>query len=460
MQNANIWIFFCAKYLINKGVEEEMERLTVAFLTLGCKVNYYETEKMMEQFRERGFHIGEFSEKADIYIINTCTVTNIADRKSRQMIHRAKKKNPDSLVVAVGCYVESGGEALLQDDAIDAAFSNKDKAVLADLVMERFQLEKKERTTEVEHLKTDRTRAYLKVQDGCNQFCSYCMIPYVRGNGVLKSTPKEEVLEQIRQLAEQKYQEVVITGIHLSSYGIDFSEEINFVKLEGRPLLELIREAAEIPGIERIRLGSLEPRIITESFLDSLSQIPQFCPHFHLSLQSGCDTVLKRMNRHYTAGDYRERVNLIRQYFDHPAITTDVIVGFPGETEEEFQITRDFLKDIQMADIHVFPYSARSGTKAAAMEHQVSPEIKKKRTEILIGDTLEYRKAYSGYFLGKKEKVLFEDTTVENGKEYLTGHNERYVRIGVTSEYAEKCGIVPNSIHEIMVEKVFCGENG
>lgn len=460
MQNANIWIFFCAKYLINKGVEEEMERLTVAFLTLGCKVNYYETEKMMEQFRECGFHIGEFSEKADIYIINTCTVTNIADRKSRQMIHRAKKKNPNSLVVAVGCYVESGGEDLLQDDAIDAAFSNKDKAVLADLVMERFRLERKEKTTEVEHLKTDRTRAYLKVQDGCNQFCSYCMIPYVRGNGVLKSTPKEEVLEQIRRLAEQKYKEVVITGIHLSSYGIDFSEEINFVKLEGRPLLELIREAAEIPGIERIRLGSLEPRIITESFLESLSEIPQFCPHFHLSLQSGCDTVLKRMNRHYTAGDYRERVDLIRQYFDHPAITTDVIVGFPGETEEEFQITRDFLKDIQMADIHVFPYSARSGTKAAAMEHQVLPEIKKKRTEILIGDTMEYRKAYSEYFLGKKEKVLFEDTTVESGKEYLTGHNERYVRIGVTSEYAEKCGIVPNSIHEIMVEKVFCGENG
>lgn len=435
-----------------------MERRTVAFLTLGCKVNYYETEKMMEQFREQGFDICEFSEKADIYIINTCTVTNIADRKSRQMIHRAKKKNPDSLVVAVGCYVESGGEALLEDKAIDAAFSNKEKARLAEVIVEKFKLTKKEKATTVESLKTDRTRAYLKIQDGCNQFCSYCMIPYVRGNGVLKSTPKEEVLEQIQKLAKQGYKEVVLTGIHLSSYGIDFSQEINFVKLEGRPLLELIQKAAEIPGMERIRLGSLEPRIITESFLEPLSHISQFCPHFHLSLQSGCDTVLKRMNRHYTAKEYKEKVELLRQYFEHPAITTDVIVGFPAESEEEFRETRDFLREIGMADIHVFPYSMRNGTKAAAMDNQISPEIKKKRTEILIRDTMEYRKEYSGLFLGKEEKVLFEDTTVENGKTYLVGHNERYVKIGILLEEAEKKGFVPNTIHEVTVEKVFLGE--
>lgn len=435
-----------------------MERRTVAFLTLGCKVNYYETEKMMEQFREQGFDICEFSEKADIYIINTCTVTNIADRKSRQMIHRAKKKNPDSLVVAVGCYVESGGEALLEDKAIDAAFSNREKARLAEVIVEKFKLTKKEKATTVESLKTDRTRAYLKIQDGCNQFCSYCMIPYVRGNGVLKSTPKEEVLEQIQKLAKQGYKEVVLTGIHLSSYGIDFSQEINFVKLEGRPLLELIQKAAEIPGMERIRLGSLEPRIITESFLEPLSHISQFCPHFHLSLQSGCDTVLKRMNRHYTAKEYKEKVELLRQYFEHPAITTDVIVGFPAESEEEFRETRDFLREIRMADIHVFPYSMRNGTKAAAMDNQISPEIKKKRTEILIRDTMEYRKEYSRLFLGKEEKVLFEDTTVENGKTYLVGHNERYVKIGVLLEEAEKKGFVPNTIHEVTVEKVFLGE--
>lgn len=437
-----------------------MERRTVAFLTLGCKVNYYETEKMMEQFRERGFHICEFSEKADIYIINTCTVTNIADRKSRQMIHRAKKKNPDSLVVAVGCYVESGKEALLADKAIDAAFSNREKPMLADKVMERFRLAERERTTVVESLKTDRTRAYLKIQDGCNQFCSYCMIPYVRGNGHLKSTPEEEVLEQIRALSGQGYKEVVLTGIHLSSYGIDFSDEINFVKLEGRPLLHLIQKAAEIPGIERIRLGSLEPRIITESFLQPLSRIPQFCPHFHLSLQSGCDSVLKRMNRHYTAEEYREKVELLRRCFENPAVTTDVIVGFPAESEEEFGQTRKFLEEIRLADIHVFPYSMRSGTRAAAMEQQIPPDIKKKRAEILIGDTARYRSEYGGQFLGRKEKVLFEDTAVESGKTYLAGHNERYVKIGVLLEEAEKKGFLPNTIHEITVEKVFSGRNG
>lgn len=437
-----------------------MKRQTVAFLTLGCKVNYYETEKMMEQFRERGFDICEFSEKADIYIINTCTVTNIADRKSRQMIHRAKKKNPDSLVVAVGCYVESGKEKLLADKAIDAVFKNSEKPMLADRVMDYFELAGGEKTTVVEPLKTERTRAYLKIQDGCNQFCSYCMIPYVRGNGRLKSMLEEEALEQIYQLAGQGYKEVVLTGIHLSSYGIDFSNEINFVKLEGRPLLELIQKAAEIPGIERIRLGSLEPRIITEKFLSPLSHIPQFCPHFHLSLQSGCNSVLKRMNRHYTAEEYREKVELLRRYFENPAVTTDVIVGFPAESEEEFQQTRRFLQEIRLADIHVFPYSMRSGTKAAAMEQQILPDIKRKRTEILIEDTKQYRSEYGSLFLGRKEKVLFEDTTVENGTTYLAGHNERYVKIGVPAEEAEKKGFLTNEIHEITVEKVFLGGNG
>ncbi len=432
------------------------ERRRVAFLTLGCKVNFYETEKMMEQFQKAGFEIVDFSDSADIYIVNTCTVTNIADRKSRQMLHRAKKKNPQSLVAAVGCYVESDSERLKTDSAVDAYFTNDDKENIAGRMIEQFSLERTERlaagSRDVRH---ERTRTYIKVQDGCNQFCTYCLIPYVRGRGKLRSMPEEQVIAEVELLAQKGCREVVLTGIHLSSYGVERMGTADFIKAKGEPLLELIRRVAQVDGIERIRLGSLEPRIISEVFLQELAKIEQLCPHFHLSLQSGCDSVLQRMNRRYTSDEYREKVKLLRQYFSCPAITTDVIVGFPGETEEEFDKTREYLKELQLADIHVFPYSPRAGTKAADMPAQVSPEEKKRRVDCLIADTVCYRRNYGNLFQGQMEKVLFEDTEERNGVCYLMGHNERYVKIGVPLAEAEESGYRENEIHEVRVQHIF-----
>lgn len=437
--------------------------MKVAFLTLGCKVNFYETEKMIGQFRERGCSVVEFSEQADIYVINTCTVTNIADRKSRQMIHRAKKKNPNGYIVAVGCYVESGGEALRDDPAVDAVFSNREKDSVAELVLRALGAVRGDgsgtdepggRDSVEQPFRKDRTRAYLKIQDGCNQFCSYCMIPYVRGGGKLSSMPAEKVVCEVRQLAAKGYKEVVLTGIHLSSYGVDSSDAREFVRHGGTPLLSVIRAAAGVEGIHRIRLGSLEPRIISERFAEELAGIPKICPHFHLSLQSGCDAVLKRMNRHYTTVEYKNRVELLRKYFARPAITTDVIVGFPGETEGEFEQTRAFLQEIKLADIHVFKYSPRTGTKAAGMEEQVPSRIKNDRSERLIRDVEKYRREYGAYFMGKTERILFEDTVVEEGEAYLSGRNERYVRIGVPLETARKKGYWENEIRDVKVEKI------
>lgn len=433
------------------------ERRRVAFLTLGCKVNFYETEKMMEQFQIAGFEIVDFSDSADIYIVNTCTVTNIADRKSRQMLHRAKKKNPQSLVAAVGCYVESDSERLKEDSTVDAYFTNGDKENIAERMIEQFSLERKSRLTAAgsRDVRHERTRAYIKVQDGCNQFCTYCLIPYVRGRGKLRSMPEEQVIAEVELLAQKGCREVVLTGIHLSSYGVERMGTADFVKAKGEPLLELIRRVAQVDGIERIRLGSLEPRIISEVFLQELAKIEQLCPHFHLSLQSGCDSVLQRMNRRYTSDEYREKVKLLRQYFACPAITTDVIVGFPGETEEEFDKTREYLKELQLADIHVFPYSPRAGTKAADMPAQVSPEEKKRRVDCLIADTVCYRRNYGNLFQGQMEKVLFEDTEERDGVCYLMGHNERYVKIGVPLAEAEESGYRENEIHEVRVQHIF-----
>ena len=428
--------------------------MKVAFLTLGCKVNFYETEKMMEQFRKKGFTVVDFKEKADVYIINTCTVTNIADRKSRQMLHRARKMNPDGYVVAVGCYVESSGGAWKADPAVDAAFSNEEKMSVAERVMQELGIAPGSSGDGGRLLPKERTRACLKIQDGCNQFCSYCMIPYVRGKGKLVSTPCREVLSEVKRLASQGYKEVVLTGIHLSSYGVDGTDARAFVRSGGKPLLSVIRETAAVEGIRRIRLGSLEPRIISEEFLKELVQIPEVCPHFHLSLQSGCDTVLERMNRHYTAVEYKEKVSLLRRYFVQPAVTTDVIVGFPGETEEEFCQTREFLQELGLADIHVFKYSPRSGTPAAVMANQIPPQEKNRRSDILLGDTGEYRRRYGESFLGRTERVLFEETTVEDGKSYLSGYNERYVRIGVPMEKAKENGYLENEIYDIRVEKI------
>ncbi len=430
--------------------------MRAAFLTLGCKVNFYETEKMMEQFCQRGFEIVDFKERADVYIINTCTVTNMADRKSRQMIHRAKKKNPQSFVAAVGCYVESGGDALLEDPAIDAAFSNRDKLTVAEQVVQRLGLAEGSTNVELERgiLSQDRTRSFLKIQDGCNQFCSYCIIPYVRGGGRLVSTPPGEVVSQVRELAAAGYKEVVLTGIHLSSYGVESSDAREFVRAKGEPLLAVVREAARVEGIRRIRLGSLEPRIVSEEFLEGLAQIDEVCPHFHLSLQSGCDTVLQRMNRHYTAVEYKEKVDMLRRYFHEPAVTTDVIVGFPGETEDEFQRTRGFLRDIRLADMHVFKYSPRTGTPAAVMGEQISPELKSLRSDLLISDAEEYRREYGERFIGQTEQVLFEETTVENRETYLYGHTGRYVKVGVPLPEAQEKGYQENEIYEVRIGKI------
>ena len=437
--------------------------MRVGFLTLGCKVNSYETEKMKIKFEEQRHTVVAFEEKADVYIVNTCTVTNIADRKSRKMLHRAKRRNPDSLVVAAGCYVDSSDKKGEKDSSVDLFVTNAMKEDLVAFVVEAMKernivpMQVTEEEFEKEHHMTKEamaqkhTRAYLKVQNGCNQYCTYCIIPYVRGP--LSSKPVEDVVYEVEQLAKDGIQEVVLTGIHLSSYGVDLTECKNFLELEGRMLLKLIRNVAKVDGIERIRLGSLEPRIITKNFLEELSQIPEVCPHFHLSLQSGCDQTLRRMNRHYSADEYEAGVKMIRAYFKHPAITTDIIVGFPQETEEEFEATCAFARRIAFAQIHVFKYSRRQGTMADAMTGQVDETIKNQRSEKLIGIEKELEKEYQKYFIGKKEEVLLEEVQLIEGREYVVGYNERYVRIAVSCtempDAKERC----NTIATVKIER-------
>ena len=404
---------------------------TAALHNLGCKVNSYETEAMQQLLEEAGYEIVSFHEKADVYIINTCSVTNIADRKSRQMLHRAKKQNPEAVVVAAGCYVQSAAEELKADLAVDVIIGNNKKQDLVPILEEYFKdrtdsshvIEINE-THEYERLSihkiADHTRAFLKVQDGCNQFCSYCIIPYTRGR--VRSRRPEEVVAEVRELAAAGYQEVVLTGIHLSSYGMDFKEE------ERENLLSLIRQVHEVEGIRRIRLGSLEPRIITDDFAKALASMPKFCPHFHLSLQSGCDETLKRMNRHYTTEEYAAGCDILRRYFDNPAITTDVIVGFPGETEEEFEATKAFLERIGFYEMHIFKYSRRAGTRADRMPEQVPEQIKNVRSEALLLLEKQMSKAYRESFLGKKKTVLLEEKTEIGGRAYMIGHTMEYVK--------------------------------
>ena len=404
---------------------------TAALHNLGCKVNSYETEAMQQLLEEAGYEIVSFHEKADVYIINTCSVTNIADRKSRQMLHRAKKQNPEAVVVAAGCYVQSAAEELKADLAVDVIIGNNKKQDLVPILEEYFKdrtdsshvIEINE-THEYERLSihkiADHTRAFLKVQDGCNQFCSYCIIPYTRGR--VRSRRPEEVVAEVRELAAAGYQEVVLTGIHLSSYGVDFKEE------ENENLLSLIRQVHEVEGIRRIRLGSLEPRIITDDFAKALASMPKFCPHFHLSLQSGCDETLKRMNRHYTTEEYAAGCDILRRYFDNPAITTDVIVGFPGETEEEFEATKAFLERIGFYEMHIFKYSRRAGTRADRMPEQVPEQIKNVRSEALLLLEKQMSKAYRESLLGKKKTVLLEEKTEIGGRAYMIGHTMEYVK--------------------------------
>ncbi|MGC4019907.1 MAG: tRNA (N(6)-L-threonylcarbamoyladenosine(37)-C(2))-methylthiotransferase MtaB [Muricomes sp.] len=406
----------------------------VALHNLGCKVNAYETAAMQEMLEGAGYEIVPFREGADIYIINTCTVTNIADRKSRQMLHRARKMNPQAVVVAAGCYVQAQEEV---DPCIDIVIGNNKKQDLLSVLQEYTQSQEISKAVidindtklyEDLHLSKsgEHTRAYIKVQDGCNQFCSYCIIPYARGR--VRSRGKDEVLREVEQLAENGYQEVVLTGIHLSSYGIDFAEE------EREDLLSLIQAVHGAEGIKRIRLGSLEPRIITEEFAKSISELPKMCPHFHLSLQSGCDTTLKRMNRRYTSEEYYEKCVLLRKYFENPAITTDVIVGFPGETEEEFQESREFIEKVNFYETHIFKYSKRQGTKAASMEEQVPEQIKAARSDILIALGEERKRAYEKTFIGKEVEVLVEERAKIGEKTMQVGHTKEYIKVALDEQ--------------------------
>ena len=425
-----------------------------ALHNLGCKVNAYETEAMQEMLEKAGYEIVPFKEGADLYVINTCTVTNIADRKSRQMLHRARKMNPDAVVVAAGCYVQAKEKEIQVDDCIDIVLGNNKKQNLIEALEEyvrthnadcnvteneknaknqendrkaEIKMEEIGKTKEYENLHLtkpgDHTRAYIKVQDGCNQFCTYCIIPYARGR--VRSRSMEDVTEEVRTLAENGYKEVVLTGIHLSSYGIDFDKE--------RHLLDLIRAVHQIEGIERIRLGSLEPGIITEEFAEAISKLPKMCPHFHLSLQSGCNATLKRMNRRYTSEEYAERCGILRKYFENPALTTDVIVGFPGETEEEFEASRNFVDSIDFYETHIFKYSRREGTKAAVMPDQVSEGKKSARSAEMIEMGEQKRRAYEESFIGKEVEVLVEEEIERNGEIFWTGHTKEYIKIALQS---------------------------
>ena len=423
-------------------------RKKAALHNLGCKVNAYETEAMQELLEDSGYEIVPFHEKADIYIINTCTVTNMADRKSRQMLHRARKMNPDAIVAACGCYVQEKPEEVA--DCVDIVIGNNRKKEIVHILEEyekgregiRKDLVDIGHTREYEDLHLSRTaehtRAYIKVQDGCNQFCSYCIIPYARGR--VRSRSMESVREEVETLARNGYQEVVLTGIHLSSYGID----------TGTDLLSLIRTVHEVAGIKRIRLGSLEPRIITEEFAEAIAGLPKMCPHFHLSLQSGCTETLKRMNRRYTAEEYYEKCELLRKYFRNPALTTDVIVGFPGETEEEFKASRDFIDKVDFYETHVFKYSRREGTKAAAMPDQVPEEEKTRRSNILLDLSRKKQAAYEQRLLGMTQEVLIEEEIRRNGEIYQVGHTREYVKIGIRTE--EK---LANRLVQIEIENPF-----
>jgi len=412
----------------------------VALHNLGCKVNAYETEAMQEMLEKEGYEIVPFKEGADIYIINTCTVTNIADRKSRQMLHRARKMNPNAIVVAAGCYVQAQeNEHHELDSCIDIVIGNNKKQDLIQILDEYESKCKTEEvidinhTNEYENLNLSRTgehtRAYIKVQDGCNQFCSYCIIPFARGR--VRSRSLEDVVQEVTTLSGNGYKEVVLTGIHLSSYGVDFEEQEARKKTD---LLTLILAVHEIPGVERIRLGSLEPRIITEEFAKTIAGLPKMCPHFHLSLQSGCDATLKRMNRRYTTGEYYEKCELLRKYFDHPALTTDVIVGFPGETEEEFEESKAFVDKVNFYETHIFKYSKREGTRAAVMENQVPEQIKAERSAQLIELGAKKQEAYEKEMVGKDVEILVEEPAQINGKEVQVGHTKEYIKVALESD--------------------------
>jgi len=438
-------------------MQKNIRNLKIALHNLGCKVNNYEMDVMSQKIKEAGGIIVPFGEKADVYIINTCTVTNIADRKSRQMLHKAKKENPDSVVVAVGCYVETGIEGVKKDECIDLAVGNNKKAEIVEILDEFLEVRNEyddktlggtsiidiNKTSEYEDMTLSelpgRTRAYIKIQDGCNQFCTYCVIPYARGR--IRSRDMDDILAEIEGLVKKGCKEVVLTGIHISSYGVDKGESA---------IIDLVEKINGIEGLERVRLSSLEPRIITRENAKRLGALKKLCPHFHLSLQSGSDSVLKRMNRHYTSADFKAGVGYLREAFENPAITTDIIVGFPGETEEEFEECRKFVEDINFYEIHVFKYSPRKGTVAAGMKEQLTDRQKSERSDVLLKLTKEQSKSYREGFLGKELSVLWEDTEEINKITYVIGHTDKYVRVAVPESEANAYGAISGEISKVI----------
>ena len=413
----------------------------VALHNLGCKVNAYEVEAMQQLLENAGYETVPFEEGADVYVINTCTVTNIADRKSRQMLHKAKKMNPDAIVVATGCYAQADTEKLKEDTAVDLILGNNQKTQIVE-ALEEYEKEhaKQVQVIEINHTKeyeelsiastAEHVRAYIKVQDGCNQFCTYCIIPFARGR--VRSRKIEDVLREVETLAAKGYKEVVLTGIHLSSYGVDFPKE------ERESLLSLIQAVSRVEGISRIRLGSLEPRIITEEFLEGIVKTGKVCPHFHLSLQSGCNKTLKNMNRRYSAQEYAEKCELIRKFYPAPALTTDVIVGFPQETEEDFEESYEFVKKIHFYETHIFKYSRRHGTKAASMDGQLTEAAKAQRSDRML-ELHEIRaREYEEAMIGKKMELLLEEEIEIDGRPWYVGHSREYVRAVVSKTDAHR----------------------
>ena len=402
----------------------------VAFVSLGCKVNQYETNAMSQEFIEAGYDVVDYNDVADIYIVNTCTVTNIADRKSRQMLRRMKDNNPNSLLVACGCYAQVGKEELEKIEEIDIIIGNNEKKDIVKIVENNMINPDNSYISDVMHQKdyiefgtttyTEKTRAVVKIQDGCDRFCSYCIIPYARGR--VRSRKIENIVTEVEQIVENGIKEIVITGIHIASYGKDFNYKIS--------LIDLLEELNKIDGLKRIRLGSIEPTIITEDFVNRLSKLEKICDHFHLSLQSGCDETLKRMNRKYTSEEFEKGTKLLRTAFPKTALTTDVIVGFPGETEKEFNQTYEFLKKISFYKMHIFKYSQRKGTKAAVMPNQIDGSVKEQRSKILLKLSDDNEKMYNSQYVGKTVEVLFE----EKDGEYYKGHTTNYIEVWAKGE--------------------------
>lgn len=402
-----------------------------ALHNLGCKVNSYETDAMAQLLEKAGYEIVPFSEIADVYIVNTCSVTNMADRKSRQMLHKAKRQNPDAVVVATGCYVQTAVDKVKEDLSIDIIIGNNKKKEVVSILEDYFKENEKDfvidinNTSEYEDLEistvTEHTRAHMKIQDGCNNFCSYCIIPYARGR--IRSRKMDSIREEMVRLAEKGFKEIVLTGINLGCYS------------DGeKTLIDVIEMADEIEGIERVRLGSLDPEVITPDFVDRIGKCRKICPHFHLSLQSGCNNTLKAMNRHYTSEEYFEKCEMLRSVFKNPAFTTDIIVGFPGESDEDFETSLEFAKKVEFSRIHVFKYSKRDGTVAAKMPNQVDERIKTKRSDILIVAGEELVKKYNENKLGTYDFVLWEERKQINGREYWVGHTPDYVEVALETD--------------------------